>query len=112
MLALLQSKIPILCEFGDFSEGLDRLRGVKDTARLTAAEINQRFSKSANVSARKLLPDDGGARYTYSDLKVIHAAISFKVFRGHGLGLEEQVRVACGQSVEGRHHMKWASKHM
>lgn len=97
---------------------------MKDTAHLTAAEINQRFSKSANVWARKILPVSGDERHTFSDLKVMHAAISFKVFEGHRLGLEEWFRVACGQSspvlceksatvtvegVEDRLYRRWVS---
>ncbi|CAN0559404.1 unnamed protein product, partial [Ectocarpus sp. 12 AP-2014] len=42
-----ETVVPILCEFEEFFEGLERIRGIKDTAHLTAAEINQRFSKSA-----------------------------------------------------------------
>ena len=76
---------------------------MKDTANLTAAEVNQRFSKLANVWARKILPDDGGDRYTFSALKVMHAAVSFEVFEGHGLGFGEWVRVACGQSSPALH---------
>ena len=65
---------------------------------------------------------NGDDRHTFSDLKVMHAAISFKVFEGHGLGFGEWVRVACGptspalhkksatvvvEGVEGRHHGQW-----
>ena len=115
------ARIPILCEYGDFIEGIERLRGMKDTSRLTAAEINQRYSKSANVSARKLLVN-GGDRHTFSDFKVMHAAISYELFQGHGLDFEGWVKVACGQcspalqrksstvTVEGfedRHYRQW-----
>ncbi|CAB1102471.1 unnamed protein product [Ectocarpus sp. CCAP 1310/34] len=54
------TRVLLLCEYDHFIEGLKRLRGMKDTSCLTAAEINQRYSKSANIAARKLLPTDGG----------------------------------------------------
>ena len=119
-----EAVVPILCEFEEFVKGVERIRGMKDTAHLTAAELNQRFSKSANVWARKILPVNGEDRHTFSDLKVMHAALSFKVFEGHGLGFGEGVRVACGQSspalqkksatvtvegVEDRLYRRWVS---
>lgn len=88
---------PILWESGAFDEGVEGLRGVKDKSDLTAAEKHQRFSKSAIVSAKNLLPENGVDRHTFGDLKLIHAAISHEVFQGHGLDFEGWVRVACGQ---------------
>lgn len=89
------ARVLLLCEYDHFIEGLKRLRGMKDTSCLTAAEINQRYSKSANIAARKLLPTDGG-RHVFGDLKVLHAAISYRVFKGHGLDFEGWVRVVVG----------------
>ena len=94
---------------------------MKDTSPHTAAEINQRYSKSANVCARNLFVNVGD-RHTFSDFKVIHAAISHEVFQGHGLDFEGWVRAACGQcspalqrkcstvtveGVEDRHYREW-----
>jgi len=59
-----EAVVPILCEFEEFFEGVEKIRGMKDTTHLTAAEINQRFSKSANVWARKMLPVNGDDRTT------------------------------------------------
>ena len=42
---------------------------------------------------------NGGGRNTFSDFKVMYAAISYKVFQGHGLAVEGWVRVACGQCL-------------
>ena len=69
---------------------------MKDTSRLTPAEVNHRYSKSANLSARKLLLN-GVADFVFSDFKTLHVAISHKVFRGHDLDLDHWVKVACGR---------------
>ena len=52
---------------------------MKDTSYLTATETNQRFSKSASIiSAKKIFLESEGDRHTFSDLKVVHAAICSK----------------------------------
>lgn len=48
---------------------------MKDASRLTAAEVNQRLSKSASVAVRKLQLN-GGDWHVFSDLKVLHVAIT------------------------------------
>ncbi|CAN0244763.1 unnamed protein product, partial [Pylaiella littoralis] len=89
------TRVLLLCEYDHFIEGLKRLRSMKDISCLTAAEINQRCSKSANIAARKLLPADGDHR-VFGDLKVLHAAISYRVFKGHDLDLVGWVGVVVG----------------
>lgn len=115
------ARVLLLCEYNHFIEGLTRLRGMKDTSCLTAAQINQRYSKSANIAARKLLPADGHRR-VFGDLKVLHSAISYRVFKGHDLDLVGWVRVVVGnlspalqrkssvirvEGVEDRHCRQW-----
>ncbi|CAN0312902.1 unnamed protein product, partial [Scytosiphon promiscuus] len=72
-------RIPLLCEHEHFIGGVDRLRGMKETSRLTPAEVNHRYSKSANLYARTLLPEDVGFR-VFSDLKTLHVVISHNIF--------------------------------
>lgn len=115
------TRLLLLCEYDHFIEGLKRLRGMKDTCSLTAAQINQRYSKSANIAARKLLPADGDRR-VFGDLKVLHAAISYRVFKGHDLDLVGWVGVVVGhlsptlqrkssvirvEGIEDRHCREW-----
>lgn len=77
-------RIPLLCDFNHFIEGFDRLRATKSASHLTPAEINQRYSKSANRYARKL-HSAGAEGFILSDFKTLHAAVTRRVFRGHGL---------------------------
>lgn len=94
---------------------------MKDTSCLTAAETNQRYSKSVNIVARKLLPTDGGRR-VFGDLKALHSAISNRIFKGHDLDLVGWARVVMGhlspalqrksslirvEGVEDRHCRQW-----
>lgn len=74
-------RISILCEYGEFFEGVERIRRTKDTSHLSVAESNQRFNKSANISVRNLLPENGIDPHTFGDLKMIHAAIHSKCSR-------------------------------
>lgn len=88
-------RIPLLCEYEHFMGGINRLRGMKDTSRLTPAEVNHRFSKSVNLYARELLPEEVGFR-VFSDLKTLHVVISHNIFTGHELELSDWVKVARG----------------
>ncbi|CAM9141554.1 unnamed protein product, partial [Laminaria digitata] len=72
-------RVPLLCEYEHFINGVKRLRGMKDASHLTPAEVNHRYSKSANLSARKLLLN-GVAGCVFSDFKTVHVAITHKVF--------------------------------
>ncbi|CAM9687992.1 unnamed protein product, partial [Laminaria digitata] len=88
-------RIPLLCEYEHFIGGVNRLRGMKETARLTPAEVNHTYSKSANLYARKLLPDEVGFR-VFSYLKTLYVAVTHKVFTGHEFDLGDWVKVARG----------------
>ncbi|CAN0106193.1 unnamed protein product [Scytosiphon promiscuus] len=68
---------------------------MKDTSRLTPAEVNHRFSKSVNLYARKLLPEEVGFR-VFSDLKTLHVVISHRKFTGHEFDLGEWLKIARG----------------
>lgn len=90
---------------------------MKDTSRLTAAETNQRYNKSANVAARKLLLLNCSDRHVFGDLKVLHAAISYQVFEGHNvdftgcghpsLALQRRSSVVSVEGVDDRHCRQW-----
>ena len=88
-------RIPLICEYEHFIGGVNRLRGMKDTSRLTPAEVNHRFSKSVNLYARKLLPEEAGLR-VFSDLKTLHVVISHRKFTGHEFDLGEWLKIARG----------------
>lgn len=81
---------------------------MKDTSRLMAAEIYQRFSKSANVAARRLLLN-GGDRQVVNDFKLLHAAITYKAIERHRANCDGWVEVVCGhrspalEGVDDRH---------
>lgn len=76
-------------------EGVKRLRCMKDASRLTAPEAKQGYTKSANVVARKLSAG-GVVGHAFSDLKVLHAAITqHVVFREHCIDLNNWVEIAC-----------------
>ena len=114
-------RLPILCEYEHFVTGVKRLRGVKDTSHLTLAEVYHQYSKSANLSARKLLLNDIAGR-VFSDFKTIPVAITHLVFRRHELDLDGWVKVARGRDspvvkwkcsvvivkvVKDDHHKQW-----
>lgn len=67
---------------------------MKDTSRLTAAEVNQRYSKSANLAVRTLLLNGEGWVFRY--FKTLDAAITNEVLEGRGLDLDRWVQAACG----------------
>ena len=46
-------RVPLLCEYEHFVNGVKRVRGMKDASHLTPAEVNHRYSTSAHLSARK-----------------------------------------------------------
>lgn len=89
-------RVPLLCEYENFVEGVNKLRGMKETFNLTPAEVNHRYSKSANLYARKLLPDVCQGGHVFSDLRTLHGAVSHEVFTGHELELSDWVKVARG----------------
>ena len=89
-------RIPLLCENEHFIEGVKKLRDMKETSHLTPAEVNRRYSKSANLTARKLLLNACHGGHVFSDLKTLHGAVSHKVFTGHALELSDWTKVARG----------------
>lgn len=86
---------PLLCEYGHFIGGPHRLRDLKDTSCCTAAEVNQRHSKSANLDTRRFVLD--GAGRVFSDFKVLHAAITHEAFKGHDADIEDWIKVTSGR---------------
>ncbi|CAN0562289.1 unnamed protein product [Laminaria digitata] len=47
-------RVPLLCEYEHFINGIKRLRGMKNASHLTPAEVNHRYSKSANFIGTKV----------------------------------------------------------
>lgn len=52
---------------------------MEDTPYLTPVETHQRYAKSANLYARKLLPSDVDRDFVFSDFKTLHLAVTYTV---------------------------------
>lgn len=87
------------------------------------AEVNQRYSKSANFAAIKFLLDGQGR--VFSDFRVLCAANTCEAFEGHDVDFDDCKKVASGhdslalrrkssvmtaEGLEDRHRREWVGE--
>lgn len=73
-----------------------KLRSRTEASRWTPGEVNQRYSKSANLAAIKFLLNYCEGR-VFGGFKVLHTATAYEVVEGHDTGFDDWIQVASGQ---------------